>query len=587
MADDRPELIDKQLPWYRGLTRYQWWILAVATMGWMFDTMDQQFFNLGRGPAMQEVLDYDAIGKGLDELGEQAGKREYTAADLDGLVAAGLLTAEQKEQGLRDSTGQTRASLTRKQVAQLIGDTILQPKYIEIGEEKLAESPGESFDKAGLDKLIADEVLSTEWVEKEVPSGQISRDELARSLGKNQADVNASEAGAHATMIFVMGWAVGGLFFGWIGDRLGRAKTMALTILVYACFTGLNGLAQTQMQFVIFRFLTALGVGGEFAAGAALVAETMPDRSRPAALGTLQALSAVGNMTGAGLAFFVMPVLGWRWLFAFGAIPGLVAVIVFLGVREPEKWRQARARAKEAKDRGVRILESYAGLFAHPRWRKNAIVGMLLGVVGVGGLWGVGFFTPELMRIVVGQDASPEYKEKVVAITFMLQQLGAFFGMVAYTVISLKLGRRAAFAVFFVIAFAAMSYTFLFLDTELEAYYLLPLVGFVTLGPFGGYAIYFPELFPTRLRATGTGFCYNVGRFLAALVPSVKGWLTGLFNNGTLMAMIPLLSFLSASVNNAEKSARYASVVMIFIYIVGLFVLLFAPETKGKPLPEE
>jgi hypothetical protein len=249
-------------------------------------------------------------------------------------------------------------------------------------------------------------------------------------------------------------------------------------------------------------------------------------------------------------------------------------------------WRDAQAKAKQPHAAG-KGMGSYMGLFADHRWRRNAIIGMLLGVVGVSGLWGVGFFTPELMRVVVGENATPEYKERVVAITFMLQQFGAFLGISAFTWASLKMGRRAAFAFFFGLAFVVMTFVFLGLKTEWQAYFLLPMVGFVTLGPFGGYAIYFPELFPTRLRATGTGFCYNVGRFMAAFSSSVQGWLQGLFNNGTIYALIPFLSFLSAAQNDAELSTRYASVAMIFVYIIGLIVLIWAPETKGKPLPED
>ena len=125
-------------------------------------------------------------------------------------------------------------------------------------------------------------------------------------------------------------------------------------------------------------------------------------------------------------------------------------------------------------------------------------------------------------------------------------------------------------------------FTFLFANTITEAYVMAPLIGFVTLGPFGGYAIYFPELFPTRLRATGTGFCYNVGRFLAALVPSFKSGLKGM-----LMSSAFAIPFLPAVAGSAERAIRYGSFLMIFIYIIGLIVLLFAPETKGKPLPED
>ena len=182
---------------------------------------------------------------------------------------------------------------------------------------------------------------------------------------------------------------------------------------------------------------------------------------------------------------------------------------------------------------------------------------------------------------------SVDFKDNIiyfefVCIAFFIQQFGAFLGISVYTWLALTMGRRPAFAIFFVLAFGVVSYTFLFADTIWEAYFLALPGGFVTLGPFGGYAIYFPELFPTRLRATGTGFCYNVGRFLAALVTSSKGGLQGMFMGGVMT-----LPFLPSAVGDAERAIRYGSFLMIFIYLVGLIVLLFAPETKGKPLPED
>jgi len=581
-----PDLNTRPPAWYHGLTRYQWWVLIIATMGWMFDTMDQQFFNLGRGPAMNEVLGLEPVAPGLKQLGKHQ-RLSYTAGELEELVSAGVLTAQEKTKVLSDRQGQRRDRVTRMDVARVVGEALVAAKHIELGQARLAEAgvTATTLDEAALDDLVAKNVVSAEAAEAQrarFPSGQIPRQELALHLGKEIAKVQADKAGDNATFIFVMGWAVGGLFLGGGGDALGRAKTMALTILCYALFTGLNGLAQTQMQFNVLRFLTALGVGGEFAAGAALVAETMPDRSRPAALGALQALSALGNMTAAALAFFIMPVWGWRWLFAIGALPGLVAVFVFLGLKEPEKWKQARAKWLEDKTTGVATARaSYVGLFQDPRWRKRAIVGLLLGVVGVGGLWGVGFFTPELNRS-IAKAYSEEAREKLVSKAFFLQQFGAVLGIWAYTFVALRIGRRPAFALFFVLAFFVVSYTFLFADTIWEAYALAMPVGFVTLGLFGGYAIYFPELFPTRLRATGVGFCYNVGRFLAALVPSLKSGLKGMFMSGAVV-----LPFLPSAVQNAERAIRYGSFIMIFVYILGLIVLLFAPETKDQPLPED
>jgi MFS family permease len=497
-----------------------------------------------------------------------------------------MITSEQKAELMLDRNQQPRDKVNRKDVAKVVGHNILsKTKYLELAEESdFKEFQQASFDSAAMQQLVEEKLISQKNADKylsEFPSGEIPRSELAARLGKELARVNADAAGDDATFIFVMGWAVGGLLFGYVGDALGRAKTMAITIATYAVFTGLNGFAQTEMQFHVLRFLAALGVGGEFAAGAALVAESMPDRSRPAALGALQALSALGNMMAAAIAFFVLKI-SWRWLFGVGAIPVVVAVFVFLTLKEPEKWIQARRQWLEDRRAGkTKKRSSYAGVFQDPRWRKRAIVGLVLGVVGVGGLWGVAFFTPELNRS-IARNYSEAKREEFVSIAFFLQQFGAFLGISAYTWIAEKKGRRPAFGIFFALAFLIVSYTFLRADTIAEAYLLAPLVGFVTLGPFGGYSIYFPELFPTRLRSTGVGFCYNVGRFLAALVPSFKARLKELFLAGTLT-----LPFLVSAQGDASLAIRYGSFLMIFIYIIGLIALLFAPETKGQPLPEE
>jgi len=585
MSDELPNLSPEPKSWYRGLSRYQWWVLLIATMGWMFDTMDQQFFNLGRGPAIKEVRGVDPIHLGLEKLPKNA-PLKVSASVLSVWIEKGFVTKEQQAKLLVQYEGTDCEKFARQDVAKVIGEDLLGSICIELAEtEKLEKYPGDLFDQAAIDQLIADGVISAENGHQylsDYASGSIPRADLAYRIGKEIAKLKADEAGDLSMTVFVMGWAIGGLFFGWVGDSLGRAKTMALTILCYSLFTGLNGLARTEWEFNFLRFLTALGVGGEFAAGAALVAEIMPDRSRPAALGALQAMAAGGNMMGALLGFFILPVFGWRWLFAVGALPGIVAVFVFLGLKEPEKWKQARAKWLEERAAGLTHKRaSYAGLFQDHRWRNHAIVGLLLGLVGVGGLWGVGFFTPELNRM-IAENYSEEDQQKFVSVAFFLQNFGAFVGIAAYTWLSLTMGRRPAFAIFFALAFVVVGYTFLAADTILEAYVLAPFVGFVTLGPFGGYAIYFPELFPTRLRATGTGFCYNVGRFLAAFIPSLKGKLKGLFMSGWLM-----LPFLPAATGDAELAIRYGSFLMIFIYLAGLIVLLFAPETKGQPLPED
>ncbi|GAC1300345.1 MAG: MFS transporter [Isosphaeraceae bacterium] len=442
-------------PWYRGLTRYHWFVLIVASLGWMFDTMDQQLFNLARKPAIAQLLGPDRV--------------------------------------------------------------------------------------------------------KEV-----------------------DEYGGYATSIFMIGWAVGGLFFGVVGDRIGRAKTMLLTILVYSIFTGLSALSKGFGDFAFYRFLTGLGVGGEFAVGVSLVAEVMPDRARPFALGWLQALSAVGNMTAAVVAM----ILGqlersgtvsssgtWRAMFMVGALPAALTIPIFLKLKEPERWQKATGGSEGAK------LGSIRELFGDPRWRTNALAGMLWACAGVIGVWGIGFFSFDLFRSVFTasfkamglSDAETAGRVTLwVGIQSLMQNLGAFFGILAFSKFTQSRGRKPAFAVALVLAMAATAFTFRYLNSLSDVFWMIPLMGFCQLSLFGGYAIYFPELFPTRLRSTGTSFCYNVGRLVAALGPLSLGLLTSRVFNGYANPW-PL---------------RYAGMTMCSCLLVGFIALIFLPETKGKPLPE-
>lgn len=549
--------IDDGRPWFRELTRYHWFVLAVSALGWMFDCLDQQLFNLARGPAIAEL---------------------YRGSASDRQFYGGL-----------------------------------------------------------------------------------------------------------ATTVFMLGWASGGLIFGIMGDRLGRAKTMVLTILVYSLFTGLSAASVGFWDFALWRFLTGLGVGGEFAVGVALVAEVMPDRARPHALGWLQALSAVGNVTAAfvGLALAPLEAAGalgewkpWRYMFLVGAIPALLALLIRRRLKEPERWVQLRA----SKDPNQR-LGSIRELFGNARWRRNAIVGLVLATSGVVGLWGIGFFGFDLVRSVFRQtfveksrdngegnhdaaiallvsrdpaardeaatrplapnelvdpdsrsfyihamDLSERSNFRIVtpleqrvwdnlhwspdragrlrdaaaasgmatdatalidhikdrtkqlegdltywsSIYGLLFNVGAFFGIYSFSKITHRIGRRGAFLITFVLALVSTAFTFWFLREFTDVYWMVPIMGFCQIALFGGYAIYFPELFPTRLRSTGTSFCYNVGRYLAASGPLMLGslakWVFGEY--GEIM------------------SWRYAGVTMCSFFLLGLLALPFAPETRGKPLPE-
>ena len=440
--------------WWHGLNRYHWFVFIVASLGWLFDCLDQQLFTLSRMPAMKALL------------------------------------------------------------------------------------------PEGHDPIL--------W-------------------------------GGYATSVFLAGWATGGLVFGALGDRIGRAKTMMLTILIYSLCTGLSALSTSFWDFAFYRFITGLGVGGEFAVGVALLAEVMPARSRSGALGALQALSAMGNISAAligmgmaGLEKSGVISLGnsWRWMFVIGAIPALLALVIRARMKEPEQWQKMKDSG--ALDRHSKF--TYGELFRDPRWRRNAIVGMLLVCSGVIGLWGIGFFTPELIRTVLSKTYAAQgmTKEQIGPLVdkwaswgLLTLQIGAFFGMLSASWVAARLGRRRAFALAFSTALIATACAFQFYTNASQTFWLIPIMGFFQLAVFAVYAIYLPELFPTHLRSTGTSFCYNVGRFLAA-------------------AGVPVIGMLKTEVfAHHPEPMRPAALVMCSVFLLGLIVLPFAPETKDKPLPED
>jgi MFS family permease len=343
---------------------------------------------------------------------------------------------------------------------------------------------------------------------------------------------------------------------------------MIVTILCYSLFTGLSAFSVGVWDFAAYRFITGLGVGGQFAVGVALVAESVSDRARPFALGWLQAASTWGNMLAAliGLALGRLEetgaiASGWRTMFVIGALPAMLSVLVMRRLREPERWQRAAAKGLQ--------LGSVTELFSDPRWRRNAIVGMLLAFAGVVGLWGIGNFSVDLLRAMLDKTSlSAGQKTFWASMTLLLQNAGGFVGMYAFTHLTHRVGRKTAFAITFVAAMVTTAFTFWNLDSFGDIFWMIPLMGACQLALFAGYAIYLPELFPTRLRSTGTSLCYNVGRFVAAGGPLMLGLLTSRVFAGH------------------PEPMRYAGVSMSLVFLIGLATVPFALETRGRPLPE-
>ena len=359
--------------------------------------------------------------------------------------------------------------------------------------------------------------------------------------------------------IFLVGWAIGGVLFGVLADYIGRTKTLILTILIYAVFTGLAALSDTWWHLALYRFLTALGVGGEWASGAVIVAEVWPEEKRAKAAGILQSAWAAGFFLAAAVNLLLRG-YGWRVLFLVGILPAFVAILIFLWVKEPERW--AKARSKELMTgaaQPVKLLELFRG-----ELRRPTLVGSVLAFVAVFGLWGATNWTPTLIGALPdmrGLDARALEPYKSYAI--MALNGGALIGYLSFGALADRFGRRPVFALMCAGSLVMLPITFLTPHAYVQVLLLLPLLGFFNNGIFSGFPIYLPELYPTRLRATGAGFCFNAGRVLASGGPFLTGYL----------------------VTSLGSFGRAASAVSL-IYLVGLLILPFAPETKGQPLPE-
>ncbi len=413
-------------------------------------------------------------------------------------------------------------------------------------------------------------------------------------LGVSADPGKVKEYGGYATAIFVAGWATGGLIFGSVGDRIGRARTLSITVLLYSVCTGLSAFSSTFTEFAVYRFITGLGVGGVFGLAVALVADALPEKVRPKALGMLQALSAVGNVT-AGLCAMavsgIAPTESWKYLFMIGAAPAFLCIFIMLRLKEPEKWVQARAASMAV---GGKKMGSYGDLFGDKRWRNPALGGMVLCVAGVVGLWGVGFFSPELIGPALDKAlraeglAGPELakaKGLWTSYNLIVQNLGAFAGMIVFSRIAQGYGRKKAFAIGFVMAFLATVFFFTNFKSKSDLW-MSAVMGFFQLGLFAGFAIYLPELFPTRLRSTGTSFCYNVGRFIAATGPFTLGVLQKALGERAVAAL-PATADAVAQADAKLGAFREAACWLSSVYLLGLVILPMLPETMGKPLPED
>jgi MFS family permease len=331
------------------------------------------------------------------------------------------------------------------------------------------------------------------------------------------------------TSILLVGWAAGGVLFGWVADRIGRKRALFITITIYAVGTALCAFATSIWALIIFRAIASLGIGGEWGIGAALVAEAVPENRRVEAGVILQTSSPLGlvlasfvNYQVAGVWFAGSPETSWRYVFLAGLAPVVVAFVVRVFIRESEHWTPDVARATRPAPREL----------FRPAMIRRTVSGVLVAVTAVLSWWACNAFLPILGGTLASEHAAEMHMAPDV--TRLLVEawktkasyafnIGGLLGAFAAIPLARLLGRRRMFIVYFLFSTGALFATF-GLDLEPgERLLMLYAVGAGVYGVFGTFPFYLPELFPTRLRATGAGLCYNIGRVFAAAGPFVVG----------------------------------------------------------------
>lgn len=370
------------------------------------------------------------------------------------------------------------------------------------------------------------------------------------------------------TATLLLGWAAGGVIFGLVADRIGRTRTLLITMLLYGVGTAACAFAPNIWVLLAFRVVAALGIGGEWAAGASMVAEAVPENKRVEAGALLYTSAPMGlflatfvNLQVAGNWFSDSPETSWRYVFLFGLLPAAIAFVVRLFVHEPERWQTARASGP-----APRLAELFSAANRH-----LTISGFLMAVIALLAWWSCNAFIPVVstglaqteaarLGLDVAQTRAMAEHWKTLATTYF--NLGGLIGTLLTIPASKLLGRRPMFALYFLLSAAALFGTF-GPDwngvTRLYGYFA---IGLTVFGVFGSFTYYLPELFPTRLRGTGSGFCYNIGRIVAAIGPFLVG------------------AIAAQGVQSAVQVLFWVGV----IPLVGLLLMPWVVETRGRAL---
>jgi MFS family permease len=373
--------------------------------------------------------------------------------------------------------------------------------------------------------------------------------------------------------ITLLGWGIGGVLGGVLADYIGRRRTMIIAILAYSLTTGLSAFAWNWESFALFRFIVGIAIGSEWSTGASMTAEVWPDNARGRGAGLMQC--------GLGIGFFLASLVwlfvsgygpgAWRIMFFIGVIPALFTLWLRTGISESKKWEQSNDKRKSAQAKkisgAVMTPEDHAltrftiaDLFADPEIRKRTIITFLMSLTTTVAWWGISTWVPPFVAGIAGKAGLPP--QTWAAYAGMSYNVGAICGYIGLGFLADHFGRKPIVMIFFAASLVLTPILYLW-TTDVHLLVLIAAVnGFFTLGQYSWLSVWLPELFPTRMRATGMAFVFNTPRFIAFLGPLFAGLLIAHFGGFGKMA-----------------------VAFSFIYVLGFVLVPFLPETKGKPLP--
>ena len=362
----------------------------------------------------------------------------------------------------------------------------------------------------------------------------------------------------------LLGWGIGGMIGGILADYIGRKRTMIFAILAYSITTGLSAFAWNWESFAVLRLVVGIAIGSEWATGTSIVAELWPDRARGKAAGLMQC--------GLGIGFFVASLVwlfvgthgpdAWRYMYFIGILPALFTLWIRRGIPESEKWQHANDLRRAARESGQRMRFTLVELFSLPEVRRRTIFAFLMSLTTTLTWWGISAWLPPYVASVAAKAGLPG--PQWASYAGMAYNVGAILGYIGLGFFADVWGRKPVTLAFVVIAWLTTPVVFLWTHDLGLLLLAAALNGFFSLGLYSWMPVWLPELFPTRIRATGVAFVFNSPRFIAWLGPIMAGWLVANFGGYSKAAMT-----------------------MALIYAIGLLAVPFLPETRGKPLPED